>query len=119
MDSTATSVDSYAVSENEKIMFTSHGIIDVKNNQTDSPLWILSYQEIAKRLNIDTSKVKNIQITRDQILSNGLWRFAVAFDGQETGSEYYIDVNIRTGNIDWTQSITDMSHGNFNLIFSL
>lgn len=62
VDSTAATVDSttsttpvsaYAVNEREQIMFSEKGIIDVVDNHTDSPVWQLSYQEIAKRLNID------------------------------------------------------------------
>lgn len=108
---TTTPVTSYAVSENEQIMFSSRGIIDVINNQTDSPQWVLSYREIAKRLDIEFSKVSSIKITRDQVLDNGLWRFDVSFDGQQDGTAYGIDVDITDGEIEWVHSIEGMPGG--------
>lgn len=115
-DLRVTSVESaaptyYAVSENEMITFSSQGIIDVFDQATESPVWVLSYEEIAKRLDIDLSKVNTIKIARDRILDNGLWRFAVSFDGQEKGSEYGIDVNITNGDIEWSQTMTEMPKG--------
>ena len=104
-------VSYYMVSENELITFSSQGIIDVFDHATDSPVWLLSYEEIAKRLGIDLSQVKTIKITRDRILDNGLWCFAVSFDGQEKGSEYGIDVDPKTGDIMWTHSLTEMPKG--------
>lgn len=114
VDSTSatTPVTSYAVSDNEQIMFSSRGILDVINYQTDSPTWVLSYHEIAKCLDIDITKVSSIHITRDQVLSNGLWRFAVSFDGQAEGSAYGIDVDIKNGDIEWAHSIEAMPGGN-------
>lgn len=115
-DSTADStitipVTSYAVSEHEQIMFSSRGIMDVINNQTDSPQWVLSYQEIAERLDIDYSKISSLHITRDQVLSDGLWRFDVSFDGQAEGTAYGIDVDITDGEIEWVHSIEGMPGG--------
>lgn len=97
------------------ITFSSQGIIDVFDQATESPVWVLSYEEIAKRLDIDLSKVSTIKIARDRILANGLWRFAVSFDGQEKGSEYGIDVNISTGDIEWSQTMTEMPKGTVTL----
>lgn len=120
VDSTAATVDSttsttlvsaYAVSEREQIMFSEKGIIDVVDNHTDSPVWQLSYQEIAKRLDIDFSKISSIQITRDCILNNGLWRFDVRFDGQKEGTAYAIDVDPTDGEIEWVISLEDMPGG--------
>lgn len=111
-DSTSnTIVSAYAVSENEQIMFSKNGIIDVLDNHTDSPVWQLSYQEIAKRLNIDFTKISSIQITRDCILKNGLWRFDVRFDGQKEGTAYAIDVDPEDGEIEWVITLEDMPGG--------
>ena len=104
-------VSAYAVSEREQIMFSEKGIIDVVDNHTDSPVWQLSYQEIAKRLDIDYSQISSIHITRDQILSSGLWRFDVRFDGQAKGSAYAIDVDPVDGEIEWTISLEEMPGG--------
>lgn len=121
MDSTAATspITSYAVSENEKIEFSTRGIIDVVNNQEDSPQWVLSYEKIAKHLDIDFTKVSSIKITRDRILSDGLWRFDVRFDGQAEGTAYAIDVDPEDGNIEWVISLEDMPGGNvFTLKFN-
>ena len=104
-------VSYYMVSENELITFSSQGIIDIFDHAIDSPVWVLSYEEIAKCLGIDLSQVKTIHITRDCILDDGLWCFAVAFDGQEKGSEYGIDVDPKTGDIMWTHTLTEMPKG--------
>lgn len=74
--------------------------------------WVLSYQEIAKRLDIDISKISTIKITRDQILKNGLWRFDVRFDGQQEGTAYAIDVDPEDGEIEWVITLEDMPGGN-------
>ena len=80
---------------------------------------MLSYQEIAKHLDIDFSKISTIKITRDQILKNGLWRFDVRFDGQKEGTAYAIDVNPENGEIEWVITLEDMSGENvFTLSFS-
>ena len=80
---------------------------------------MLSYQEIAKRLGIDISKISTIKITRDQILKNGLWRFDVRFDGQQEGTAYAIDVDPENGKIEWVITLGDMPGGNvFTLSFS-
>ena len=73
---------------------------------------MLSYQEIAQRLNIDISKISTIKITRDQILKNGLWRFDVRFDGQQEGTAYAIDVDPEDGVIEWVITLEDMPGGN-------
>lgn len=73
---------------------------------------MLSYQEIAKRLDIDFSKISTIKITRDQILKNGLWRFDVRFDGQQEGTAYAIDVDPENGVIEWVISLEDFPGGN-------
>lgn len=72
----------YAITDAEGIGFTKDGIAYeyISNGKTR---WVLSYQEIAKHLDIDISKISTIKITRDQILKNGLWRFDVRFDGQQ------------------------------------
>ena len=49
-----------------------------------------------------------MQIAFTKVLKDGLWRFAVQFDGQKEGSEYSIDVNPETGSIEWVQSIEEM-----------
>lgn len=80
---------------------------------------MLSYQEIAKRLDIDISKISTIKITRDQILKNGLWRFDVRFDGQQEGTAYAIDVDPEDGEIEWVITLEDIPGGNvFILSFS-
>lgn len=80
---------------------------------------MLSYQEIAKRLDIDISKISTIKITRDQILKNGLWRFDVRFYGQQKGTAYAIDVDPEDGVIEWVITLEDMPGGNvFILSFS-
>ena len=73
---------------------------------------MLSYQEIAKRLDIDFSKISTIKITRDQILKNGLWRFNVRFDGQQEGTAYAIDIDPEDGEIEWVITLEDMPGGN-------
>lgn len=80
---------------------------------------MLSYQEIAKRLDIDISKISTIKITRDQILKNGLWRFDVRFDGQQEGTAYAIDVDLEDGEIEWVITLENLPGGNvFTLSFS-
>ena len=80
---------------------------------------MLSYQEIAKRLDIDISKISTIKITRDQILKNGLWRFDVRFDGQQEGTAYAIDVAPEDGEIEWVITLEDLPGENvFTLSFS-
>lgn len=97
----------YVITDSEGIGFTKDGIAYeyISNGKTR---WVLSYQEIAKRLDIDISKISTIKITRDQILKNGLWRF----DGQKEGTAYAIDVNPENGEIEWVITLEDMSGGN-------
>lgn len=108
----------YAITDAEGIGFTKDGIAYeyISNGKTR---WVLSYQEIAKRLDIDISKISTIKITRDQILKNGLWRFDVRFDGQQEGTVYAIDVDPEDGVIEWVITLEDMPGGNvFILSFS-
>lgn len=101
----------YVITDSEGIGFTKDGIAYeyISNGKTR---WVLSYQEIAKRLDIDISKISTIKITRDQILKNGLWRFDVRFDGQKEGTAYAIDVNPENGEIEWVITLEDMPGGN-------
>ncbi len=101
----------YAITDAEGIGFTKDGIAYeyISNGKTR---WVLSYQEIAKRLDIDISKISTIKITRDQILKNGLWRFDVRFDGQQEGTAYAIDVDPENGKIEWVITLEDMPGGN-------
>ena len=85
---------------------------------TNHPKWILSYEEIAKQLNISLSNVSTMQIAFTGVQKNGLWRFAVQFDGQKEGCEYSIDVNPEIGNIEWVMSIEDMPDGEVTLHFN-
>lgn len=79
---------------------------------------MLSYQEIAKRLDIDISKISTIKITREQILKDGLWRFDVRFDGQQEGTAYAIDVDPENGEIEWVITLEDLPGENvFTLQF--
>lgn len=97
----------YAITDTEGIGFTKDGIAYeyLSNGKTR---WVLSYQEIAKRLDIDFSKISTIKVTRDQILKNGLWRF----DGQQEGTAYAIDVDPEDGKIEWVITLEDMPGGN-------
>ena len=99
----------YAITDAEGIGFTKDGIAYeyISNGKTR---WVLSYQEIAKR--IDISKISTIKITRDQILKNGLWRFDVRFDGQQEGTVYAIDVDPEDGEIEWVITLEDIPGGN-------
>ena len=108
----------YAITDAEGIGFTKDGIAYeyISNGKTR---WVLSYEEIAKHLDIDFSKISTIKITRDQILKNGLWRFDVRFDGQQEGTAYAIDVDPEDGVIEWVIILEDMPGGNvFTLSFS-
>lgn len=108
----------YAITDSEGIGFTKDGIA-YEYISNDKTRWVLSYQEIAKHLDIDFSKISTIKITRDQILKNGLWRFDVRFDGQKEGTAYAIDVNPENGEIEWVITLEDMSGENvFTLSFS-
>lgn len=97
----------YAITDTEGIGFTKDGIAYeyISNGKTR---WVLSYQEIAKHLDIDISKISTIKITRDQILKNGLWRF----DGQQEGTAYAIDVDPEDGEIEWVITLEDLPGGN-------
>lgn len=108
----------YAISETEGITYTSTGIACLINQDTNHPKWILSYEEIAKRLDISLSHASTMQIAFTKVLKDGLWRFAVQFDGQKEGCEYSIDVNPETGCIEWVQSIEEMPDGEVTLHFN-
>lgn len=108
----------YAISKTEGITYTSTGIACLINQDTNHPKWILSYEEIAKRLDISLSHASTMQIAFTKVLKDGLWRFAVQFDGQKEGSEYSIDVNPEIGNIEWVMSIEDMPDGEVTLHFN-
>ena len=97
----------YAITDTEGIGFTKDGIA-YEYISKGKTRWVLSYQEIAKRLDIDISKISTIKITRDQILKNGLWRF----DGQKEGTTYAIDVDPEDGEIEWVITLEDMPGGN-------
>lgn len=108
----------YAISKTEGITYTSTGIACLVNQDTKHPKWILSYEEIAKRLDISLSHASTMQIVFTKVLKDGLWRFVVQFDGQKEGSEYSIDVNPETGSIEWVQSIEEMPDGEVTLHFN-
>ena len=107
----------YAITDTQGITYTSKGIACLINQDTNHPKWTLSYEEIAKQLNISLSNVSTMQIAFTGVQKNGLWRFAVQFDDQKEGSEYSIDVNPEIGNIEWVMSIEDMPDGEVTLKF--
>lgn len=107
----------YAINETDSITYTTDGIVYLINHDIKHPKWILSYEEIAKRLDISLSHASTMQIAFAKVLKDGLWRFAVQFDGQKEGSEYSIDVNPETGSIEWVQSIEEMPDGEITLKF--
>ena len=108
----------YAITDTEGIGFTKDGIA-YEYISKGKTRWVLSYQEIAKRLDIEFSKISTIKITRDQILKNGLWRFDVRFDGQQKGTAYAIDVDPENGKIEWVITLENFPGGNvFTLSFS-
>ena len=108
----------YAINETDGITYTAYGIVYLINHDIKHPKWILSYEEIAKRLDISLSHASTMQIAFTKVLKDGLWRFAVQFDGQKEGSEYSIDVNPDTGSIEWVQSIEEMPDGEVTLHFN-
>lgn len=108
----------YAITDTEGIAYITSGIACLINQDTKHPKWILSYEDIAKQLNISLSNVSTMQIAFTKVLKDGLWRFAVQFDGQKEGSEYSIDVNPDTGSIEWVQSIEEMPDGEVTLHFN-
>ena len=107
----------YAITDTQGITYTSTGIACLINQDTNHPKWILSYEDIAKHLNISLSNVSTMQIAFTKVQKDGFWRFAVQFDGQKEGSEYSIDVNPETGSIEWVQSIEEMPDGEITLKF--
>ena len=107
----------YAITDTQGITYTSKGIACLINQDTNHPKWTLSYEEIAKQLNISLPNVSTIQIAFTKVLKDGLWRFAVQFDGQKEGNEYSIEVNPEIGNIEWVMSIEDMPDGEVTLKF--
>ncbi len=111
-------VSYYAITDNEGIGFTSTGI-EYQYLQNGKHKWLLGYEDIAQQLELDIENFEKIRITRDRILKNGLWRFAVSFDTQDQKDSYYIDVDPETGKIVWVISITDMPGGEFTLSISV
>ena len=67
----------YAITDTQGITYTSTGIACLINQDTNHPKWTLSYEEIAKQLNISQSNVSTMQIAFTKVQNNGLWRFAV------------------------------------------
>ena len=108
----------YAITDTEGVAYITSGIACLINQDTKHPKWILSYEDIAKQLNISLSNVSTMQIAFTGVQKNGLWRFAVQFDGRKKGSEYSIDVNREIGNIEWVMSIEDMPDGEVTLHFN-
>lgn len=108
----------YAINETDGITYTTDGIVYLINHDIKHPKWILSYEEIAKHLDIPFTQVSTMNISRTKVLNDGLWRFAVQFNGQKEGSEYSIDVNPEIGNIEWVMSIEDMPDGEVTLHFN-
>ena len=107
-------VSYYAITDSTGIGFTSQGI-EYTNQNDHSIQWLLSYIEVAERLELHILDYSQIRITRDRILSNGLWRFAVSFDTQAEGDSYYMDVDPENGHIVWTVSTTEMPGGEYML----
>lgn len=108
----------YAINETDGITYTTYGIVYLINRDIKQPKWILSYEEIAKRLDIPFTQVSTMNISRTKVLNDGLWRFAVQFGEQVEGIEYLIDVNPDTGSIEWVQSIEEMPDGEVTLHFN-
>ena len=108
----------YAITDTEGVAYITSGIACFIKQDTNHSKWTLSYEEIAKRLDISLSHASTIQIAFTKVLKDGLWRFAVQFDGQKEGSEYSIDVNPETGCIEWVQSIEEMPDGEVTLHFN-
>ena len=108
----------YAITDTEGVSYTTTGIACLINQDTNHPKWILSYEDIAKQLNISLSNVSTMQIAFTGVQKNGLWRFAVHFGEQEGDIEYLIDVNPDTGSIEWVQSIEEMPDGEVTLHFN-
>ena len=107
----------YAINETDGITYTAYGIVYLINHDIKHPKWILSYEEIAKRLDIPFTQVSTMNISRTKVLNDGLWRFAVHFGEQEGDIEYLIDVNPDTGSIELVQSIEEMPGGEVTLKF--
>lgn len=114
----APAVSYYAITDSTGIGFTQQGI-EYINQNNHSTQWLLTYAEIAERLELNIPDYSQIRITRDHILSNGLWRFAVSFDTQAEGDSYAIDVDPETGKIIWALSTTEMPGGEFTLSISV
>lgn len=108
----------YAINETDSITYTTDGIVYLINHDIKHPKWILSYEEIAKHLDIPFTQVSTMNISRTKVLNDGLWRFAVQFGEQEGDIEYLIDVNPDTGSIEWVQSIEEMPGGEVTLHFN-
>lgn len=107
----------YAINKTDGITYTTDGIVYLINRDIKHPKWILSYEEIAKRLDIPFTQVSTMNISRTKVLNDGLWRFAVQFGEREGDIEHLIDVNPDTGSIEWVQSIEEMPDGEVTLHF--
>ena len=113
------SLSYYAITDSTGIGFTSQGI-EYMYPKEGTRKWLLSYDEIANELEIELLDYNKIRITRDQVLSNGLWRFAVSFDSEEKGNDaYFIDVNPDKGKLEWAITNTKMPGGEFTLSISV
>ena len=108
----------YAINETDGITYTTYGIVYLINHDIKHPKWILSYEEIAKRLGIPFTQVSTMNISRTKVLNDCLWRFAVQFGEREGDIEHLIDVNPDTGSIEWVQSIEEMPDGEVTLHFN-
>ena len=108
----------YAITDTEGIGFCSEGI-EYLYLKDGSRKWLLSYEEIAKQLDLEIDNFEQIRITRDKVLKNGLWRFAVSFDTQDKDESYAIDVDPETGKIIWIISTGRMPGGEFTLKISV
>lgn len=64
----------YAINETDGITYTTDGIVYLINHDIKHPKWILSYEEIAKRLDIPFTQVSTMNISRTKVLNDGLWQ---------------------------------------------
>lgn len=64
----------YAINETDGITYTTCGIVYLINRDIKHPKWILSYEEIAKRLDIPFTQVSTMNISRTKVLNDGLWQ---------------------------------------------
>ena len=64
----------YAINETDGITYTTDGIVYLINHDIKYPKWILSYEEIAKHLDIPFTQVSTMNISRTKVLNDGLWQ---------------------------------------------